>query len=49
LAKTKLNRVIRGATPAEQRRHKGIRKEVDLEPSARRKPVSASRVILAKL
>lgn len=45
----KLNRIVRNATPAEKRRHKSIRRETDNEFAARRKPVSASRVILAKL
>ena len=49
MAKTKLNRIIRPATPVEKRCHKQIRKKTDDEFARRRKPVSASRVILAKL
>jgi DNA-binding Xre family transcriptional regulator len=45
----KLNRIVRNATPAERGRHELIRRETDNEFAARRKPVSASRVILAKL
>ena len=45
----KLNRIVRKATPAEKRRHELIRQETDNEFADRRKPVSASRVILAKL
>jgi DNA-binding Xre family transcriptional regulator len=45
----KLNRIVRKATPAERRRHELIRRETDSEFAERRKPVSASRVILAKL
>jgi len=45
----KLNRIVRKATPAENRRHGLIRRETDNEFAERRKPVSASRVILAKL
>ena len=49
IAKKKLNRVVRASTPAEKRRHKQIRTKTDKEFARRRKPVSASRVILAKL
>ena len=45
----KLTRIIRQATPAEKRRHEQIREKTDDEFAHRRKPVSASRVILAKL
>jgi len=49
MAKKKLNRIIRRSTPAEKRRHNQIRQETDAEFASRRKPASASRVILAKL
>jgi DNA-binding Xre family transcriptional regulator len=49
MANRKLNRVVRKATPAEKRRHELIRLETDNEFANRRTPVSASRVILAKL
>lgn len=49
MAKPKLNRIIRRATAAEKRRHKQVREKTDAEFAPRRKPVSASRVILAKL
>ena len=45
----KLNRIVRKATPAEKRRHRAIRRETDNEFAERRRPVSTSRVILAKL
>lgn len=49
MSNKKLNRIVRKATPAERRRHGLIRRETDNEFEERRKPVSASRVILAKL
>ena len=49
MAKKKLRRIIRESTPAEKRRHGRIRAKTDDEFARRRKPVSASRVILAKL
>lgn len=49
MPKTKLNRIIRRATPAEKRRHDQIRQKTDEEFASRRKPISASRAILAKL
>ena len=49
MPKKKLNRIIRGCTPAEKRRHKEIRAKTDEEFASRRKPVSATRAILAKL
>jgi len=49
MAKKKLNRIIRRSTPTEKRRHNQIRQKTDEEFASRRKPVSASRVILAKL
>ena len=49
MAKKKLNRIIRQSTAGEERRHKQIREKTDEEFARRRKPVSASRVILAKL
>ena len=49
MGKKKLNRIIRPATSAEKRRHKGIRAKTDEEFARRRKPVSASRAILVKL
>ena len=49
MAKKKLNRIIRRSTPAEKRRYRRIREETDKEFASRRKPVSTSRVILAKL
>jgi DNA-binding Xre family transcriptional regulator len=49
MADRKLNRIVRKATPAEKRRHELIRLETDNEFANRRRPVSASRVILAKL
>ena len=49
MAKKKLNRLIRRATPAEKRRHNQIREKTDKEFASRRKPISATRVILAKL
>lgn len=49
MAKKKLNRIIRAATAAEERRHKKVREKTDAEFARRRKPVSAGRVILAKL
>ena len=45
----KLNRIIRRSTPAETRRHKEIREKTDAEFASRRKAVSATRAILAKL
>ena len=49
MAKKKLNRIIRPSTPSEKRRHQQIREKTDKEFARRRKPVSASRVILSKL
>jgi DNA-binding Xre family transcriptional regulator len=49
MAKKELHRTIRRSTPAEKRRHRKIRDKTDDEFAHRRKPVSASRVILAKL
>ena len=49
MAKKKLKRIIRPSTAAEKRRHRQIREKTDEEFARRRKPVSASRVILAKL
>ena len=49
MVKKKLNRIIRKATPAEKRRHNDIRGKTDKEFLRRRKSVSVSRVILAKL
>ncbi len=49
MAKRELHRIIRRSTPAEKRRHWKIREKTDDEFSQRRKSVSASRVILAKL
>ena len=49
MAKQKLNRIVRSATAAEKRRHKEIRVQTDEEFAQRRKPVSPSRVLLAKL
>ncbi len=49
MAKKKLQRVVRQATPAERRRHQQIREASDQEFASRRQPVSASRAILAKL
>jgi len=49
MGKKKLHRIIRPATSAEKRRHKGIRAKTDEEFAQRRKPISASRAILAKL
>ena len=49
MAKKKLHRIIRRSTPAETRRHRKIRNTSDDEFAARRKPVSASRAIVAKL
>jgi DNA-binding Xre family transcriptional regulator len=44
-----LNRILRPATPAEARRHQQIRRQTDKEFASQRKPVSPTRVILAKL
>lgn len=49
MAKKKLNRIIRSATPTEKRRQQKIREKTDKEFARRRKTISASRVILAKL
>jgi DNA-binding Xre family transcriptional regulator len=49
MAKKRLNRIIRRSTPTEKRRHNQIRQKTDEEFASQRKPVSASRVILAKL
>jgi DNA-binding Xre family transcriptional regulator len=49
MARKKLNRIIRRSTSAEKRRHNRIREKTDKEFASRRKPVSATRVILAKL
>lgn len=49
MAKTKLNRIVRSPTAQEKRRHQQIRAKTDEEFATRRKPVSASRAILAKL
>ena len=49
MARKKLKRIIRRSTQTEQRRHAHIREKTAKEFAARRKPVSASRVILAKL
>jgi DNA-binding phage protein len=49
MARKKLNRIIRRSTPAEKRRHNRIREKTDQEFASRRKPVSATRAILAKL
>ena len=49
MAKKALNRTIRRSTSAEKRRHAKIREKTDGEFARRRKPISASRVILAKL
>jgi DNA-binding Xre family transcriptional regulator len=49
MGKKKLNRIIRRSTPAEKRRHRRIRERTDKEFASQRKPVSATRVILAKL
>ena len=49
MTRRKLNRIVRKATPAEKRRHGLIREKTDDEFADRRKSVSASRVILAKL
>ena len=49
MAKKKLKRIIRESTPAEKRRHRQIREKTDDEFAHRRKPVSATHVILAKL
>jgi hypothetical protein len=45
----RLNRVLRKATPAEARRHRQIRDKTDEEFASRRRPVSPTRAILAKL
>ena len=49
MAKKKLHRIMRRSTAAEKRRHSQIRAKTDKEFASRRKPVSATRVILAKL
>jgi DNA-binding Xre family transcriptional regulator len=49
LANKKLHRIIRQSTPAEKHRHNQIRLKTDEEFASRRKSVSVSRVILAKL
>jgi len=49
MASDKLNRIVRRSTPAERRRHRQIREKTDQEFASRRKPVSVTRAILAKL
>jgi DNA-binding Xre family transcriptional regulator len=49
MANSKLSRIVRKAPLAEKRRHELIRLETDNEFANRRPPLSASRVILAKL
>jgi DNA-binding Xre family transcriptional regulator len=49
MGKKKLNRIIRRSTPAEKRRGRRIREKTDKEFASRRKAVSATRVLLAKL
>jgi DNA-binding Xre family transcriptional regulator len=49
MGKKKLNRIVRRATPTEKRRHRQIRQKTDREFASRRKAVTATRVILAKL
>ncbi|MBC8872853.1 MAG: helix-turn-helix transcriptional regulator [Planctomycetes bacterium] len=49
MAKKKLKRIIRRSTSAEKRRHNQIRAKTDEEFASRRKEISASRAILAKL
>ncbi len=49
MADKKLQRIIRRATPTERRRHEKIREGTDQEFAPQRRPVSASRAILAKL
>jgi DNA-binding Xre family transcriptional regulator len=44
-----LRRIVRKATPAETRRHQQIRSKTDKEFAARRKAISPTRMILAKL
>lgn len=45
----KLRRIIREATPTEKSRHQQIRDKTDEEFKRQRKPISASRVIRARL
>jgi len=49
MAEKKINRINHPVTSAEKRRHKQVRKKTDEEFARCRKPVSASRVNLAKL
>jgi DNA-binding Xre family transcriptional regulator len=49
MPRKKHNRIIRRSTPAEKRRHNQIREKTDEEFASRRKPVSDTRVILARL
>jgi DNA-binding Xre family transcriptional regulator len=49
MAKKSLRRIVRGSTATEKRRHRAIREKTNEEFAGRRKRVSTSRVILAKL
>jgi DNA-binding Xre family transcriptional regulator len=49
MAQNQLHRILRKATPDEVRRHQQIRVKTDKEFASKRKPVSPTRVILAKL
>ena len=49
MAKKELRRIVRRSTPAERHLHQEIREKTDREFARRRKPISASRAILARL
>lgn len=49
MARHKLHRIVRAATPAESRRHRQIRRKTDQEFAQRRKPIIPTQAVLAKL